>query len=616
MKSSRGAWLAPWLLVAAWLPGVAAAWWNDDWAFRKEITFDLGATGANLGATPVDVPVLIRLSLANFEFFADTKPDGSDFRFIGSDDKTPLKFHIERYDAQSQMAFIWVRMPALTAGANTQKIYLYYGNPEAPTAADAAGTYDARQALVYHFPGDAAAARDSTGYESEPAASTAEINPASLIGAGLRFSGATSVTIPVNAALRFVPSQGYTVSAWVRIENPQSRAYVFALQDDAGSLGLGIDGVKLFASSGPAAAPTVIEQTGDGLATSTWHHVALRIADGRTTLFLDGVEVGSGAGPATEIGGQVVLGASAANANYLTGELDEVQVSSTGRATEWLQAAARSQGMVAPLVVYGGDTQQEGGGENYFASTLRNVTIDGWVVIAVLVVMLFWSIGIMISKSLFLGRVSKGNAAFLAQFRKMRDDPAAVERLVGNRTTEEEESAFEEGSESQLVAAFTADKGAFGVSTLYRLYHHGIREVMTRLEGRAAGADRAKTLSPAAIESIRATMDASLTRMTQRLNSQMVLLTISIAGGPFLGLLGTVVGVMITFAAIAASGDVNINAIAPGVAAALVATVAGLAVAIPCLFGYNWLNTRIREIVADMRVFVDEFVTRIAETYT
>ena len=55
--------------------------------------------------------------------------------------------------------------------------------------------------------------------------------------------------------------------------------------------------------------------------------------------------------------------------------------------------------------------------------------------------------------------------------------------------------------------------------------------------------------------------------------SQMVLLTIAISGGPFLGLLGTVVGVMITFAAIAASGDVNVNAIAPGIAAALVATV-------------------------------------------
>jgi biopolymer transport protein ExbB len=96
----------------------------------------------------------------------------------------------------------------------------------------------------------------------------------------------------------------------------------------------------------------------------------------------------------------------------------------------------------------------------------------------------------------------------------------------------------------------------------------------------------------------------------------MVVLTIAISGGPFLGLLGTVVGVMITFAAIAESGDVNVNAIAPGIAAALVATVAGLVVAIPALFAYNYLVTRIGELTSDMQVFIDEFVTKMAEFYS
>jgi len=73
--------------------------------------------------------------------------------------------------------------------------------------------------------------------------------------------------------------------------------------------------------------------------------------------------------------------------------------------------------------------------------------------------------------------------------------------------------------------------------------------------------------------------------------------------------------VMITFAAIAASGDVNVNAIAPGIAAALAATVAGLIVAIPALFGYNWLLTRIRNSSAELQVFVDELLTRTAEAY-
>jgi biopolymer transport protein ExbB len=96
----------------------------------------------------------------------------------------------------------------------------------------------------------------------------------------------------------------------------------------------------------------------------------------------------------------------------------------------------------------------------------------------------------------------------------------------------------------------------------------------------------------------------------------MVLLTIAISGGPFLGLLGTVVGVMITFAAIAAVGDVNVNSIAPGIAAALVATVAGLGVAIPALFGYNYLASRVKNISADQQVFADELIAKIAESYS
>ena len=112
---------------------------------------------------------------------------------------------------------------------------------------------------------------------------------------------------------------------------------------------------------------------------------------------------------------------------------------------------------------------------------------------------------------------------------------------------------------------------------------------------------------------VKASMDAVVVRELQKLNSQMVLLTIAISGGPFLGLLGTVVGVMITFAAIAVSGEVNVNAIAPGIAAALTATVVGLAVAIPALFAYNYLLTQIKDITADMHVFTDEFLAMVSK---
>ena len=57
------------------------------------------------------------------------------------------------------------------------------------------------------------------------------------------------------------------------------------------------------------------------------------------------------------------------------------------------------------------------------------------------------------------------------------------------------------------------------------------------------------------------------------------------------------------------------NSIAPGISAALAATVAGLAVAIPALFGYNYLLSRVKDATSDMQVFIDEFVTKMAEFY-
>lgn len=589
-------------LLGGWA-GDALAWWNGDWAYRKEIDFDLTQKGADISGTPSDVPVLIRLSLGNFQYFNDAKPDGSDFRFIDADDKTPLKFHIERFDPQTQIALVWVRVPRLTGSANTDKVFLYYGNKNAPSAADPAGTYDTSQVLVYHFGAAKGAPQDSTAYKSEPSALDAEVNPASLIAAGARFSGGQTISIPASGAVHLAAAKGLTLSAWVRVEAAQTDAYIAQLADQGHEVVLGISGRRAYArfSGGGGGTPVIVTQTGE-FTTGEWHHIAMRIGDGRLALFIDGAEAGHASADVPEIGGVLTIGGSVSRSNYLTGDLDELEVSNSARSADWIKAAARSQGMVAPLVVYGGDTQKEGGKESYFATTLRNVTVDGWVVISLLGLMFLAALFIMAVKGMFLTRVAAGNRKFLLAFNAMAADPAALERKLGLGKQDD--------------AAGLEDDTDFGASTLWPLYHHGMRETMKRLEGQPAGADRVRSLSAQSIEAIRASLDASLTRLAQRLNGQMVWLTVAIAGGPFLGLLGTVVGVMITFAAIAASGDVNINAIAPGTAAALVATVAGLGVAIPCLFGYNYLNTRVKEISADMRVFADEFVARIAETYS
>src|SRR5947207_889730 len=96
-----------------------------------------------------------------------------------------------------------------------------------------------------------------------------------------------------------------------------------------------------------------------------------------------------------------------------------------------------------------------------------------------------------------------------------------------------------------------ADAKLMKASSLYRIYHLGASEIRHRFQN----GKRFPVLSATTIAAIRATLDSGYVKETQRLNRMMVMLTIAISGGPFLGLLGTVVGVMITFAAIAASGD-------------------------------------------------------------
>ncbi len=594
----------------------AGSWWNNDWKYRKEISLDATAAGADITGTPQNVPVLIRLSLGNFSYFNDTKPDGSDFRVIAGDDKTPLKFHFEKYDVTNQMALLWVQVPQITGAAKSDKLYAYYGNPDAPNAADVPGTYDVSQVLVLPFSESSGLPADLTAYKNNPSASTAQLTPASLIGGGAKFSGQESITVPASASLRLLPDQGLTASAWLRIEQAQ-QATVLQLADQGKSVALAVNGSRLEARANFGGAPVVAAQLSD-LALGQWHHVALSVGGGRLTLYVDGTAAGSAPVIPAEIGGAFTIGAGSGSA-FLTGELDEVEVSKTARSADWIKASARGQGMDANLVVYGADGQKEGGSQvSYFGTIAKNLTIDGWVVIGICMGMLAIALIIMFLKAIFLSRVERANAKFLKEFRRLSGDAAALDRPAARANRHADDDDEDLISKAPKMAQLADDNtgNQFGASTLYRLYHHGVFELNKRVAGKTVSAQRAQVLSPQSIDAIRAAMDSSMTRLQQTLSSQMVLLTIAISGGPFLGLLGTVIGVMITFAAIALSGDVNVNAIAPGVAAALAATVAGLAVAIPALFGYNWLNTRIKSISADNRVFVDEFVTRIAEQYS
>jgi len=586
---------------------MASAYWDNEWSFRKKITLDTSATGVDIAASLTDLPVLVRLHTGNFAYFSDSKPDGSDLRFIAGDDKTPLKFHIERYDVVNQLAYLWVRVPRVAAKSN-DFIWMYYGNAKAVAAGEPGATYDAAQAAVFHFDNASGTPQDLTANKNAISAWTAQPVNASLIGGGAAVGNGKFFAINTSPSLRMVPEAGATISMWLKLNGVQKDADIIYRRDGDSSLAFSVDGNALAVRYRNANGKVFEIPRAGALTPNVWYHVALTMSASRIAVLVNGTEAAAVNATVTELGGNIVVAASEGGANALDAELDELQIARVARSAEWLKAQAHGEGGDAMLLSYG-DDEQRGSSEStsYFAIILRNVTIDGWVVIGFLALMAAISWIVMIGKGYLIMRVRKDNRSFLEQFKKLgANDPAILDK--------NSDAAEIEYSNSPISMALFGKHDHFQSSALYHIYHAGIQEVNNRV-GRSVGA-QAAGLSQQSVNAIRASLDAAVVRETQKINAQMVLLTIAISGGPFLGLLGTVVGVMITFAAIAAAGDVNINAIAPGIAAALVATVAGLAVAIPALFGYNYLMSRIKECIADMHVFVDEFVTRIAEHYS
>ncbi|HPU14811.1 MAG TPA: MotA/TolQ/ExbB proton channel family protein, partial [Polymorphobacter sp.] len=208
--------------------------------------------------------------------------------------------------------------------------------------------------------------------------------------------------------------------------------------------------------------------------------------------------------------------------------------------------------------------------------------------IATCLLMLAAAIVVIVTKARYLNRSIRANAVFMKRFRQMHEDLIPITAVQG-------------------ISA--AELKFIDQAPLAHLYSVGLDEIEIRAKSMAG-----RLLTGTAVEALRAAVDAQQVEENQQLDKWMVLLTIAISGGPFIGLLGTVMGVMNTFGGVAMAGDVNVNAIAPGIAAALLATIAGLACAIPALFGYNYLNAQIGKLADDMRIFVDRLVTRLAET--
>lgn len=149
---------------------------------------------------------------------------------------------------------------------------------------------------------------------------------------------------------------------------------------------------------------------------------------------------------------------------------------------------------------------------------------------------------------------------------------------------------------------------------MFVVYQEGCRELDKRLRG-PLGEERRQYVGLKTMEHVKRILENMVAQQCLRLESGLIFLAVAVSGAPFLGLLGTVWGVMSTFSHVGMAGKADLPTMAPGVAAAMVTTVGGLLVAIPSMFGYNWLVHNLRVLTVELDNFAQELVSKMETEY-
>ena len=219
------------------------------------------------------------------------------------------------------------------------------------------------------------------------------------------------------------------------------------------------------------------------------------------------------------------------------------------------------------------------------AYIIGRATPEGKAIIVTLVIFSIFAWTVMASKALQMRRAKQLNRLFEAEFRTQKHVLDVYDRRV------------------QVPDC-----------PLFMVYQEGSRELDTRLKT-PSGDGRKRYVSLKAMEHVKRTLERTVAQQSLKLESGLILLAIAVSGAPFLGLLGTVWGVMSAFSYVARAGKADLATMAPGVAAALITTVAGLLVAIPSMFGYNWLVHNLRVQTVELDNFAQELVSNMETEY-
>jgi biopolymer transport protein TolQ len=184
------------------------------------------------------------------------------------------------------------------------------------------------------------------------------------------------------------------------------------------------------------------------------------------------------------------------------------------------------------------------------------------------------------------------------QFRRLRRAGEAFFRAVAHATRLDEAR--------QAV-------GLLAASPYTRLFTEGLTFYGELVPGGvSADAQSARRLTPSQLEALRMVLETQVDAEHDQLGRWVPWLATLGSASPLLGLLGTVLGVMDAFIGIATTGSGNLSAVAPGVAEALITTVAGLVVAIPSVIAYNIFTARQNFVAAELEGFARELIVTLA----
>jgi biopolymer transport protein TolQ len=215
---------------------------------------------------------------------------------------------------------------------------------------------------------------------------------------------------------------------------------------------------------------------------------------------------------------------------------------------------------------------------------VRSAGLMAWVLLLILAIFSVVSWAIILDRVMLFGKADKQSNKFLETFR-------------GSAKFSQAKAAAEELDTSPLAGMFLA----------------GYAELATQMEAnKASGADEK---APISLKPLQRGLQRSMRNERGQLQRLMMFLATTAAVCPFIGLFGTVWGIMDSFAAIGSYGSADIAVVAPGISAALTTTAAGLAAAIPAVVAYNYLNTRIRWLAARMEDFGLEFLALIERNF-